>query len=78
MSSRASKYNEKRAKAAEAAIERELDTGADRIDFDGLLKQDTKDAAMGSKSTRSCCMFDFLSCLFSEHCLNMMPPFVIF
>ena len=43
----AKRYNEKRAKAAQAAIDKELDTGADAIDFDGLLKNDTKDAAMG-------------------------------
>lgn len=47
--SRAKSFNEKRRKAEEAAIERELDTGGDGIDFDGLLKNDTKDAAMGSK-----------------------------
>ena len=43
----AKRYNEKRAKAAQTAIDKELDTGADSIDFDGLLKNDTKDAAMG-------------------------------
>lgn len=45
--SRASAYNEKRRKEAEAAIERELDSGCDKIDFDGMLANDTKDAAMG-------------------------------
>lgn len=45
--SAATKYNEKRRKAAEAAIEKELDTGGDSIDFDGMVKNDTKDAAMG-------------------------------
>lgn len=45
--SRASAYNEKRRKAAEAAIDRELDTGCEKIDFDGMLANDTKDAAMG-------------------------------
>lgn len=45
--SRASAYNEKRRKAAEAAIDRELDSGCDKIDFDGMLANDTKDAAMG-------------------------------
>lgn len=47
MASRAKAFTAKRAKAAEDAINRELDTGGDRIDFEGLLKQDTKDAAMG-------------------------------
>jgi ABC-type glutathione transport system ATPase component len=45
--SRAKAYTEKRAKAALAAIDRELDTGGDNIDFDGLLKNDLKAAAMG-------------------------------
>ena len=45
--SRASAYNEKRRKATEAAIERELDTGCDNINFDGVLANDTKDSAMG-------------------------------
>ena len=45
--SRAKAYTEKRAKAALAAIDRELDTGGDSIDFDGLLKNDLKAAAMG-------------------------------
>ena len=45
--SRASAYNEKRRKAAEAAIEKELDTGCEKIDFDGMLANDTKDSAMG-------------------------------
>jgi ATP-binding cassette subfamily F protein 2 len=37
----------RRRKQAEAAIERELDTGADKIDFEGTVAQDTKDSAMG-------------------------------
>ena len=45
--SRAKAFTEKRAKAALAAIDRELDTGGDSIDFDGLLKNDLKAAAMG-------------------------------
>lgn len=45
--SRAQKFTEKRRAAAEAAINKELDTGGDGIDFEGLLKQDTKDSAMG-------------------------------
>ncbi len=36
-----------RRKQAEAAIERELDTGGDKIDFEGTVAQDTKDSAMG-------------------------------
>ena len=43
----AKRYNEKRAKAAQAAIDRELDTGGDSIDFEGQIAQDTKDSAMG-------------------------------
>lgn len=45
--SRAKAFNEKRRKAEEAAIERELDTGCDSINFDGVFANDTKDAAMG-------------------------------
>ncbi|KAL7540595.1 hypothetical protein ACHAXR_010235 [Thalassiosira sp. AJA248-18] len=45
--SRASAYTEKKKAQALAAIEKELDTGGDSIDFEGLLKNDTKDAAMG-------------------------------
>jgi len=45
--SRAKAFTEKRAKAALAAIDKELDTGGDSIDFDGLLKNDLKAAAMG-------------------------------
>jgi ATP-binding cassette subfamily F protein 2 len=45
--SAAKRYNEKREKLALAAIDRELDTGGDSIDFDGLLKNDLKAAAMG-------------------------------
>ena len=36
-----------RRKQAEMAIERELDTGGDKIDFEGKIAQDTKDSAMG-------------------------------
>jgi ATP-binding cassette subfamily F protein 2 len=45
--SRARAFNEKRRKAEEAAIEKELDTGCDSINFDGVLASDTKDSAMG-------------------------------
>ena len=45
--SRAKAYSEKKRREAEAAIDRELDTGGDKIDFDGMLANDTKDAAMG-------------------------------
>lgn len=41
------RYNEKRKAAAFAAIEKELDTGGDAIDFEGMVAQDTKDSAMG-------------------------------
>jgi len=43
----ASRYNEKRAKQREAAVERELNTGADRIDLAGTMNNDLKAAAMG-------------------------------
>ena len=45
--SRAQAYNEKRRKQAEAALERELETACDKIDFEGTVAQDTKDSAMG-------------------------------
>mmetsp|Transcript_17586 Transcript_17586/g.36632 ORF Transcript_17586/g.36632 Transcript_17586/m.36632 type:complete len:692 (-) Transcript_17586:72-2147(-) len=45
--SAAKRYNEKRQKQMEAAIEKELDSGGDKIDFDGIFANDTKDAAMG-------------------------------
>jgi ATP-binding cassette subfamily F protein 2 len=45
--SRAKSYNEKRQKQLEAAIDRELDTGADSIDFEGMVANSTKDSAMG-------------------------------
>jgi len=37
----------KRAKAAEFAMQKELDTGGDKIDADGLASAATRDAAMG-------------------------------
>lgn len=42
-----SKWNEKRARQAEFAMNKMLDTGQDGIDFEGDLKKDTRDAAMG-------------------------------
>jgi ATP-binding cassette subfamily F protein 2 len=45
--SRAQAYNEKRRKQAEAALERELETACDKIDFEGTVAQDTKASAMG-------------------------------
>jgi ATP-binding cassette subfamily F protein 2 len=47
MSSRAKAYTAKKAAAAAAAIERELDTGGDSIDFEGTMANDTKASAMG-------------------------------
>ena len=41
------RYNEKRKKLAEAAIERELDSGYGAIDSDALLAADVRDAALG-------------------------------
>jgi hypothetical protein len=43
----AKRFNEKRKKQMEAAIERELNTGADRIDLQGTMANDLKAAAMG-------------------------------
>ena len=43
----AKRYNEKRRKQMEDAIERELDTGGDRIDVEGTMANDLKAAAMG-------------------------------
>jgi hypothetical protein len=43
----AKRFNEKRAKAAEMAIEKELNEGYGKTDFDGLAGQDVRDAAMG-------------------------------
>lgn len=42
-----SRYNEKRKKLAEAAIERELDSGYGAVDTDALMAQDVRDAALG-------------------------------
>eukprot|EP00339_Tiarina_fusa_P013113 CAMPEP_0117058222 /NCGR_PEP_ID=MMETSP0472-20121206/40447_1 /TAXON_ID=693140 ORGANISM="Tiarina fusus, Strain LIS" /NCGR_SAMPLE_ID=MMETSP0472 /ASSEMBLY_ACC=CAM_ASM_000603 /LENGTH=701 /DNA_ID=CAMNT_0004775465 /DNA_START=220 /DNA_END=2325 /DNA_ORIENTATION=+ len=41
------RYNEKRQKQAEMAIERELNTGYGRVDSEALASQDTRDAALG-------------------------------
>lgn len=41
------RYNEKRKKLAEAAIERELDSGYGAVDTDALMAQDVRDAALG-------------------------------
>jgi len=46
-SDRASAYNAKRAAKAEFALNKELDSGQDRIDFEGTLNKDTSDAALG-------------------------------
>ena len=43
----AKRYNEKRQKQMEAAIERELSTGQDKIDLGGTMKNDLKASAMG-------------------------------
>jgi len=43
----AKRFNEKREKKAMMAIERELNTGADRIDVNGTMANDLKAAAMG-------------------------------
>ena len=45
----AKRYNEKRRKAMEEAIERELDTGGDGIDIAGTMANDLKAAAMGGE-----------------------------
>lgn len=43
----ASRYNEKRRKAADDAIQRELDNGGNSIDFEGTMEKDVRGAAMG-------------------------------
>lgn len=43
----AKRYNEKRKKQMEAAIERELDSGYGAVDTDALLAADVRDAALG-------------------------------
>ena len=45
----AKRYNEKRQKQMEAAIERELNSGQDKIDLEGTMNNDLKAAAMGGK-----------------------------
>ena len=40
-------WTEKQARKAEFAMNKELDTGGDKIDFEGLVAGDTRDAAMG-------------------------------
>lgn len=42
-----SRYNEKRRKQAEHAVQHELDTGSDAIDFEGTMAKDVRGAAMG-------------------------------
>lgn len=42
-----SRWNEKRAKAAEHAINKELDTGMEKIDFEREMNKDLRGAAMG-------------------------------
>lgn len=42
-----SSWTEKQNKKAEFAMNKELDTGGDKIDFEGLVAGDTRDAAMG-------------------------------
>ena len=43
----AKRYNEKKAKQAMAALDKELSTGQDRIDLGGTMKNDLKASAMG-------------------------------
>lgn len=43
----AKRFNEKRAKQMAAAIDRELDSGQDRIDLEGTMNNDLKASAMG-------------------------------
>lgn len=43
------RYNEKRAKQAEFAMNKMLDTGGDSIDFEGTVAADVRAAAMGGK-----------------------------
>ena len=41
------RYNEKKAKLAAAALDKELDSGYGAVDTDALLNADTRAAAMG-------------------------------
>lgn len=43
----AKRYNEKRARQAEFALNKELDSGYGKIDFDSNATLDARDAAMG-------------------------------
>ena len=43
----AKRYNEKRQRQMEAAIDRELNTGQDGIDLEGTMNNDLKASAMG-------------------------------
>lgn len=45
----AKRYNEKKQKAMEAAIDRELATGGDGIDLQGTMNNDLKASAMGGR-----------------------------
>jgi hypothetical protein len=45
----AKRYNEKRQRQMEAAIERELNTGQDKIDLAGTMNNDLKASAMGGR-----------------------------
>lgn len=47
MASRKQAYAEKQAKKAQFAVDKELDTGADGIDFEGTVAADVREAAMG-------------------------------
>ena len=42
-----SRWNEKQKRKEEFAINKMLDTGGDKIDFEGTMAQDVRDAAMG-------------------------------
>ena len=48
-----SSWTEKQNKKAEFAMNKELDTGGDKIDFEGLVAGDTRDAAMGKGNVRA-------------------------
>ena len=47
------RYNEKRAKQAEFALNKELDSGYGKSDFEGNAALDVRDAAMGNERTNS-------------------------
>ena len=63
----AKRYNEKRRKQMEDAIERELNTGQDKIDLDGTMNNDLKAAAMGGRFLQVVMMLCYCWLLFTPN-----------